>query len=344
MKKDFSRKIPLTNQKEGIEQREQLQNNITEKGTFLPKPIDYYDIDKSTVNFIEKDLQLEIAGEKVPVFYMTIQKWSEFTKTWDSSDEFKDVKMPFITIVRDPDIQPGNNQDGLFDVAGSPTFYYHKVPTFENGREGHDLYKIPQPTSSDLTYHVRIFTNRLKELNKIQNKIQRTFKSRQYYVDVLGHPMPVILESVGDESKLDDIEARRYYAVNFEMVVQGYIINEDDFEVIPLPDRTMVVMEGETSSALKPKVKKVSTPTNTIFEITYKHKSLDYTTIELNRKVQVQGHQDLYNVSADSIVYKLNGVEQVSLPFVCERGDKLRIAIKRDSVGTANLTVNTQNL
>lgn len=339
MKKDSSRKITITNQKEGLERREEILGGITEGGTYLPKPIDYSDIDEATVKFVENDIELNVDGEKVPVFFLTIQKWTEFTKTWGKSDEYKDLTMPFITIVRDPDIQPGSNQDGLYDVAGFPTYFYHKVPTFENGREGFDIYKIPQPTSSDLTYHVRFFTNRMQELNKLQNKVQRLFKSRQFYVDVLGHPMPVILESVGDESKMDDIEARRYYALDFEMVVHGYILNEDDFDVTPMFDRSLLVVEGNSVGSIKPKVKKeIIRETNSInFNILFKYKSEDHITIKMDEPVTFTGSSNLYNLQ--SVIFSVNKVEQPALTFSVNRGDIVSVTIKRDHDSVSTITL-----
>ena len=53
---------------------------------------------------------------KVPVIFLTLQRWSEFTKTWQFTDEHKDIQMPFISIVRNPDIQPGQNQAGLWNI------------------------------------------------------------------------------------------------------------------------------------------------------------------------------------------------------------------------------------
>lgn len=341
MKKDFSRKIVLTNEKEGLERRKELLSEITEGGTYLPKAIDYSDIDKSTIEFITNDLDIVVGGEKVPVFFMSIQKWTEFTRSWGKSDNFKDVEMPFITIVRDPDIQPGNNQDGIYDVASYPTFSYHKVPTFNNGREGYDMYKIPQPTSSDLTYHVKFFTNRMEELNRMQNKIQRTFKARQYYVNVLGHPMPILLEGIVDDSRIDDVEARRYYAINFEMVVNGYILNDDDFEITPWVDRSLLIMEGSTDTILQPKVKRnVISSTELNFDINYKNKSTNVATIKLNINTQITSITNIFNVKDDLVIFKVNGLVSELGQLNLLRGDILEVIIERDNKGSSAIILN----
>jgi hypothetical protein len=120
-----------------------------------------------------------------------------------------------------------------------------KVPTWDGVRRGVDLYKIPQPTSVDMTYEVRLFTNRMKDLNKFNRLIKRAFQSRQCYISVNGHPMPLHLESIGDESNIDDFENRRFYVQLFEMKLLGYILDEDDFEVVPTANRGIVTIEVE---------------------------------------------------------------------------------------------------
>jgi hypothetical protein len=125
-----------------------------------------------------------------------------------------------------------------------------KVPTWDGIRHGVDLYKVPQPTSVDISYEVRLFTNRMKDLNKFNGVIQRAFQSRQCYINVNGHPMPLHLESIGDESNIDSFENRRFYVQMFEMKLLGYLLDEDDFEVIPTINRTLVTLELEQENIL----------------------------------------------------------------------------------------------
>jgi hypothetical protein len=333
----MSKKINISNNKVGLERRQEMLGEITQNGTYLPKPIDYSDIDKATLDFINNDIDLEISGEEVPVYFMSIQKWTEFTRTWGDSDEFKDVKMPFITIVRDPDIQPGTNQDGLFNIAGFPTFTYHKVPTFNNGREGFDLYKIPQPTTSDLSYNVRFFSNRMSELNKIHNKVQRTFNSLQFYIKVHGHPMPITLESISDESRIDNIESRRYYSINFKMLVSGYILNEDDFEITPMHDRAILFFEGENNGMTKPKLKKkIEKGTGQIdYSILFKKNSASSVKLKITEDSKFIDITSKHNLD-DNTQFMLNG-EYVSLPFNVKRNDELIINVTKLNDGIATI-------
>jgi hypothetical protein len=243
--KGFIKKVKFINQNVGPEKRQDYLDDIDYKGSYLPKSVGYEDIDRTFIEFVDKEMIISIDGESVPVLFLTIQRWAEFSKTWTFSDKFKNTKMPFITIVRKPDIQVGTNQAGIWNIPGKQLYTYMKVPTFIDGRKGMDTYKIPQPTSVDVTYEVRFFCNRMKDLNKLHKVVQTTFNSRQFYINVNGHPMPIHLESIGDESQINDFDRRRFYVQNFEMKVLGYILDENDYEHIPTINRGNVKFKEE---------------------------------------------------------------------------------------------------
>jgi hypothetical protein len=194
MPKKNKKNLNINPDKIGNERREELFEDISNNGTYLPKGVLHEDMDKSFVEFIESGLDLTLGGEKVPVIFLTIQRWAEFAKTWQYSDEYKNIKIPFITIVRKPEAQVGTNQAGYFNIPGKPTFTYMKVPTWDGNRKGMDIYKIPQPVPIDLVYEVRLFCNRMRDLNKLNGKIIQTFSPLEYYIKVNGHPMPLLLE------------------------------------------------------------------------------------------------------------------------------------------------------
>jgi len=253
MQKGYMTNINIHPGKIGPERRQEILDDISDRGTFLPRGVLEEDMDQTFVEFLTSDkrMGLTIDGQKVPVIFLTIQRWTEFSKTWQFSDKFKNIELPFITVVRKPDIQQGQNQAGLWNIPVSRTYTYMKVPTWDGVRRGVDLYKIPQPTSVDLTYEVRLFTNRMKDLNQFNRLVQRAFQSRQCYITVNGHPMPLHLESIGDESNIDDFENRRFYVQMFEMKLLGYILDEADFEVIPTINRSIVSLEVEDRKIFK---------------------------------------------------------------------------------------------
>ena len=336
MPQGFKKNLKIVNQKEGPAKRQEYLDDIDVKGTYLPHSIFYEDIDEEFLKFVNNILEIEIGGEKVPVIFLTITKWAEFSKTWDISDKFKNIKMPFITVVRHPDVQVGTNQAGIWNIPGHKLYTYMKVPTLAGGRVGADMYKIPQPTSVDITYDVRLFCNRMKDLNLFNRTAQLTFQSRQYYIKVNGHPMPIHLENIGDESQVDDFDRRRFYVQNFEMKLLGYVLEEDDYECIPMINRSLIFTEL-LEAKLKPRVTIKSL--NDIDEITFdvivkaNHFGEEFN-IDVDYDIEFKYLDIVYNVS--DVKLAINGVQQ-TLPFIVKSNEVLSLTITRDETKEAKL-------
>jgi len=329
MSKGFKKTVKFINQKIGPERRQEFLDEIDYKGSYLPKSIFYEDIDKTFIEFVDNILELTIDGEKVPVIFLTIQKWAEFSKTWDTSDKFKNIKMPFITIVRQPDIQVGTNQAGVWNIPGHKLFSYLRIPTFENGRKGIDTYKIPQPTSVDVTYEVRLFCNRMRDLNIYNRIVQLTFQSRQFYVKVNGHPMPIHLESIGDESQVDDFERRKFYVQHFEMKILGYILDENDFEVIPSINRT-VIFTDIIDKEIKPKIVIRSLKDRDEISLNIVIKANNFNTEYLiTPEYNIQLNEIEYIENASNVNVAINGILQ-SLPFNVDANQTMVITVDRN--------------
>ena len=341
--KGFRKNIKIVKPKTGVARREELIDDFSKGGTFLPRGVMYEDMDNSFIDFVNKDLELSIDGEKVPVIFLTLQRWSEFSKTWQHSDKYKNVKMPFITIVRQPNPQVGNNQSGLYNIPGRNNYTYYKVPTFEGGRKGIDVYKVPQPTSVDITYEVRVFSTKMRDLNKFNTKVLKAFNSIQYYIRVKGHPMPLILNNIGDESNIDDFENRRFYVQPFEIVLQGFILDEDDFEVIPAINRALVM--GEImETPLTPRVKSAVNLNNGTFSynVIFKPNSeskFSYTADYDSKYTTITNIEGVTNIQI-----KVNGVEvfngiDFTNSFVVSAGDVIFISVIRNILNTSKFTL-----
>lgn len=349
MPKGYLTNINIKNEKIGPAKRQELLDGIADKGTFLPRGVLEEDMDQSVIEFIKSDsrLSLTIDGVKVPVIFLTIQRWVEFTKSWEFTDKHKNIEMPFITVVRKPDIQQGQNQAGLWNIPGDRTYTYMKVPTWDGIRKGMDLYKIPQPTSVDLSYEVRIFTNKMKDLNRFNNKIQRAFQSRQCYINVNGHPMPLHLETIGDESNIDDFENRRFYVQLFEMKLLGYILDEEDYEVTPTINRTMVSMEIDENKIIKDVifdcVKKGNKAT---FSFVFKPRSEAQFSFNAQYDVNFTQLTNIENI--ERIVISVNNIGIfdgliLTTPIIINQNDNIKIRVYKNNltIGSFQLIGNT---
>ena len=114
-----------------------------------------------------------------------------------------------------------------------------------------DLYKIPQPVPVDITYEVRLVCNRMRELNQFNRVVLQKFSSRQAYTFVKGHYIPIILETISDESQISDLESRKFYMQNYTFQMQGFLIDEEEFEVTPAISRSLLLFETGTKNKKK---------------------------------------------------------------------------------------------
>lgn len=222
---------------------EAMKDMIIDKDVYLPKGVLHADLDAGLKEFVMNNLNISIDGIKVPVFMMGIQKWNEFSQTWKFSDEYKNIKIPFINIVRLPDTKPGTNPSLIYNIPQGKTFTYAQVPTWDGNRKGMDIYKIPQPIPVDINYEVRIFTYKQRDLNNFNLAVLKNFQSRQAYTKINGHYIPIILEDTSDESQITDLENKRFYVQLYSFMLQGFILNPDDFEVTPTINRVFTIVE-----------------------------------------------------------------------------------------------------
>jgi hypothetical protein len=204
----------------------------------------HIDLDRGFKDFVTNNLSISLDGEKVPVFMMGIQKWNEFSQTWKFSDEYKNLKIPFINIVRNPDTKYGTNPSLIYNIPTGKHYTYAEVPTWDGNKMGVDVYKIPQPIPVDITYDVRIFSYRQQELNKFNATVLKNFQSRQAYTVVNGHYIPIVLEDSSDESQVTDLNNKRFYVQLYNFNLQGFISDPEDYIVTPAISRTFTITEN----------------------------------------------------------------------------------------------------
>jgi hypothetical protein len=236
--------LPLIPTKVGVERRQELYEGIVEDGTYLPKGVLHADLDKGFLEFVKDRLKLVVDGKTVPTVdkIITTQSWSQFTETWKFQDLDKNVSLPFIITVRQPEVKYGKYQGGAANIPERLRFFYYSVPTWDGQRKGVDVYKIPQPVPVDITYNVKIFCNRMRELNEFNKILMQTFTSKQAYVKIKGHYMSMLLEDPTDEST-KEIEKRKYYIQTYKITLRGFLLDEEEFQVSPGVTRQVTMFE-----------------------------------------------------------------------------------------------------
>jgi len=237
--------ISVYTEKELTERRQELLDKITKSDTYLPDSILHDDLDKGFLDYVTKNFQIVSDGNKIPIIdkILTVQRWGEFTQTWTFTNDDGNIELPFVAIVRKPDVQPGTNPSVQRTIPDRHQFYYASVPTWNGTTMGADIYKIPQPVPVDITYDVTIVCNKFRDINKFSKIVLQNFSSRQDYTQVKGHYIPLVLDKIEDNTPMDTLEGRRFYIQNYTFTMLGFLIDSEEFEVKPAINRFFLMNE-----------------------------------------------------------------------------------------------------
>lgn len=312
--------------------RKELSNLVSEDGTFLPKSVLHADLDRGMLDFTQDQLKTVVSGKRINVIdrILTLQRWGEFSQTWKFANQDKNVSLPFIVVVRKPDVQYGTNPALLYTIPGRKQFHYAKVPTWDGNRKGYDVYTIPQPVPVDVTYDVKIVCNRMRELNNFNRVVLQKFTDRQAYTFIKGHYVPIVLNSIGDESVIDT-EERRYYQQNYQFQLQGFLIDDEEFEVKPAISRSLVLFGfDEKNRQREPKTIGTENDNKVKTKVSF-DSSTTATTISYNYTNNVSV---LRTNNVSSVSFSIGGVS-VSQPVLVSPGDVLTITIVKSVGGSA---------
>ena len=242
-------KLRLRRVSNGGERRRNISLRILEKGTPLPKPIEYADIDNAMFEWVDKKFDLTCNGKKLPTYKLySTQRLSEYAPSWSNLDESGSLILNFKTITREMNPQKGMSQGGYFNIPGHKDFAVFYVPILqENGTEAFDRYTIKQPFAVSLIYTVSIITNKVELLNEMNQLMNYEFNAINAFLYPNEHPMSMKLDSVSDDSEYS-IEDRKYYAQSYKITVNGYIIRKEDFSVERIPSRFVMAMKDSVGN------------------------------------------------------------------------------------------------
>lgn len=226
--------------------RKGYQNRILEKAPILPKPLEYDDIDKAMFDFVDTCIPISIDGKLIPTYTLfSNQRFSEYTQMWEHSDENGNLYLNFKTINREKNPSLGGNQGGLWNIPGQRKYtLLQREVLDDNGTESYELYTMKQPYAVDLVYTISFITTTFDNLNVFNQKLNKIFSARQYYIRPNGHYIPMILDEISDETSYS-ITDRKFYVQTATVKLMAYIIESEDFEVKKYPKRIKTVTDGD---------------------------------------------------------------------------------------------------
>lgn len=292
--------------KDVVDRRQELLDRITKSDSFLPDSILHDDLDMGMLEFVKKNFVVVSDGEKIPIIpkILTIQRWGEFTQNWNFSDEDGNIKLPFIAIVRKPDVQPGTNPSIQRTIPDRQQFYYASVPTWNGNQLGADIYKMPQPVAVDIGFEVTIVCTKFRDLNRFNKIVLQKFSSRQAYTTVKGHYVPIVLDNIDDNTPMDSMDGRRFYLQNYKFTMLGFLIDSEEFEVKPAVSRFLMMTEFVKGSNYKKKF------VNKTIEITVATFTGDgmQTAFSVGESIAI-----LFNVAINGLLQQ-NGTDYFHIP------------------------------
>ena len=230
----------------GKDRHRSYPKTILQDAPIFPKPLEYEDIDNAMFNFVDEYIPMVIKGKSTPTFTLySSQRFSEYSQSWEHTDEDGNLLMNFKTISRENNPKPGGNQGGYWNIPGNKrhTLLIRDVLE-DNGEEAYEIYSMGQPFAVDLTYRISIITDLFENINAFNQKINDLFKARQCYIRPNGHFLPVTLEEINDNTEYT-ISERKFYNQTVTVKVMAYIISEDDFKIEKKPKRIKLFMQGD---------------------------------------------------------------------------------------------------
>ena len=242
-RKKYKNYLNIHHTPDPLERRMNLIKGAIGKGTALPNPVVYEDIDRAFKEWVEKDLYVSFEGKEIPTMVLySNQRFSEYLQTWQYTDENNNVLLNFKTVTRENNPSFGKDQGGFYNIPGEPFFLMaRQIAHDESGRLYYIDYKMKQPFTADLSYKVSIVSNKLELINEFNLMMVDKFKSRQCYLNINGHHMPMILEGVNDESEYS-VTDRQFYSQSYNITLQSYIIRSDDMRVEERPVMSIAYM------------------------------------------------------------------------------------------------------
>lgn len=225
--------VKFKDRSRGYPRRAGYGKEILYKEPDFPKPLEYADIDAAVNEFVSKEVELtDYEGRRIPTYTLySAQRFSEYSQTWEHTDEDGNLLMNFKTVTRTGDGKSGSQQGGYWNIPNGRYYtLFRKTVLDDDGSEHIEVYSMRQPVAVDLSYRINFVTNTFEMINEFNMRIQQLFASRQCYIRVNGRYLPMTLEEVNDETEYS-IENRKFFVQSIVIKVMGHIIRQDDFKV-----------------------------------------------------------------------------------------------------------------
>lgn len=298
MPKEYLNSLQLRTHSVGNERRLDMLQDILKNGTFLPKTVEYKDIDLAFREWVKSLTIISDEGVEYPTMSLfSNQRFSEYSQSWQYLDENNNLLLNFKTITRENNPQLGKIQGENWNIPGERFYTMRRQKVLDdNGTESFLTLKMRQPVAIDMIYKISIFTTKYEAINEFNTLINKNFAARQCYISPNEHFMPMILDNISDESKYA-IDDRQFYSQTYQIKVLAYIITENDYKVEESP----LKIGGNFGFSVKKKKAKINVVESIYYDVHTKDEcgNIKKNTISI-KKADLETFTDITKEIIDS--------------------------------------------
>jgi hypothetical protein len=228
-------------------------------------------IDRSVVNWWEKDFPVIINGKNVPVIYATAERWAKAQIDKGFRDESGILILPIISIRRTtPDHHkeryvPANTDTNITltrRVATTPlseterqSSVYSRVADPDYIKSADDVvYEIVQiefPSFVNLDYEITVWTSYMSHQNLNQENIYKEFRGGRQWFHVDDYFFFGKMGTAQDQSNLDEFsDKEKIIKYKFNLALQAYFVDKSKVKIFRTAGNTKINI---SFSELKPK-------------------------------------------------------------------------------------------
>jgi hypothetical protein len=236
-----------------------IQKNINDNlddsfknNNYLPQKLLLEDIDGGMRDFL---VNLRISVEdgdgnniKVPVIFLTQERWAEFKMNWEhlKDESGEEIRMPFMTLKR-KSVKRGSAPLKR-TIPKKLKFNFVKVPSTDGVLAGYELYKIPQPTWVDVEYELRFVSHYIQGINiSYEKMLEEAYSDGQGYMKINGYNVPSVLGDPSEDNTVDSIDSDRYFQIIYPLTVYSRIVDPSKFERVQTITKISVQIREDES-------------------------------------------------------------------------------------------------
>lgn len=224
--------LQLKEPQDPIERRLSFVKDILSDSTFFPKTVVYRDIDEEFIKWVENELKIVFEENTLPTYALfSNQRYSEYMQMWENTDDNYNIKLNFKVITRENNPKDGTIYTNAGTIPTSTKYLMNRIEALnDQGKMCSLEYRMAQPVPVDLNYKITLVTNKYELLNEFNMLVHDKFSSLHAYIFPNGHPMTMKLNNITDESEYN-VDDRQYFSQTYDVLLRGYIIREEDFDI-----------------------------------------------------------------------------------------------------------------